>query len=112
MHQRNKLAGAAAVVALALLIGGCSSNDAGSTASTAGSAGGSAGGAGGGGGTLSIANAITTDPIIPMTVDTATTRVMDLVWTGLVRYDDKLAPYNANAELPSPPRTPRPGTSS
>ena len=47
---------------------------------------------------MSIANAITTDPIIPMTVDTATTRVMDLVWTGLVRYDDKLAPYNANAD--------------
>lgn len=32
-----------------------------------------------------------------MTVDTATTRVMDLVWTGLVRYDDNLKPYNANA---------------
>ena len=48
--------------------------------------------------TLRISNAITTDPIIPMTVDTATTRVMDMVWTGLVRYDDKLAPYNANAE--------------
>src|SRR6478752_5085950 len=97
MRHRNKLAGVAGLAAFAVLISACSSNDPASSGSTAGSAGGTSGGSSGGG-TLSIANAITTDPIIPMTVDTATTRVMDLVWTGLVRYDDKLAPYNANAD--------------
>jgi len=99
MRQRSKLAGTAALVAIVLFTGACSNNDTADTGSPpASGAAGSAGSGSGGGGTLSIANAITTDPIIPMTVDTATTRVMDLVWTGLVRYDDKLAPYNANAE--------------
>ncbi|SER04691.1 peptide ABC transporter substrate-binding protein [Microlunatus flavus] len=90
MHTSRLTAGVTALVALALLATGCSSGDE--------PPGGTEGGAGGAGGTLRISNAITTDPIIPMTVDTATTRVMDMVWTGLVRYDDKLAPYNANAE--------------
>lgn len=92
MRTHMKMAGCAGVLALALLISSCT----GGSTDTDNSK--SSGGQSGSGGTLKIANAITSDPIIPMTVDTATTRVMDMVWTGLVRYDDKLAPYNANAE--------------
>ena len=107
MRLRTRLSGTSGLVALAVLVSSCSSSSttatssssAGSAAGSSAAAGGStAAGSGGGGGTLKISNAITTDPIIPMTVDTATTRVMDMVWTGLVRYDDKLKPYNANAE--------------
>ena len=90
MQFRTRVAAAAGAVALACSVSSCSSGS--DTSSGSASGGGS-----GSGGTLRIANAITTDPIIPMTVDTSTTRVMDMVWTGLVRYDDKLAPYNANA---------------
>lgn len=90
MQSRTRAAAVAGAVALACSISSCSSGSDASSSSPSG--GGSASG-----GTLRIANAITTDPIIPMTVDTSTTRVMDMVWTGLVRYDDKLAPYNANA---------------
>ena len=107
MRTHKKSAGLAGLAVLAILVSSCSSGSTASPSSSAAPAGSAAGSApagtsaastGGGGGTLKIANAITTDPIIPMTVDTATTRVMDMVWTGLVRYDDKLAPYNANAE--------------
>lgn len=102
MRTEKQFTGIAGVVAVALLVASCSSgttaSGAGTTPAASSTVGSSASGTGGGGGTLRVANAITTDPIIPMTVDTATTRVMDMVWTGLVRYDDKLAPYNANAE--------------
>ncbi len=110
MRTPRLTAGMAGLVALAMLASGCSSattDPASSAAAGAGteSAGTPAGGtetagsqSGGSGGTLRISNAITTDPIIPMTVDTATTRVMDMVWTGLVRYDNTLTPYNANAD--------------
>ena len=106
MRLRTRLSGTSGLVALAVLVSSCSSSSttatssssAGSAAGSSAAAGGSTAAGSGGGGTLKISNAITTDPIIPMTVDTATTRVMDMVWTGLVRYDDKLKPYNANAE--------------
>ena len=105
MRNRTKLTGTAGLVAFALLAAGCSGGSSSTQTSTSSvsqsgseAAASSSGASGGSGGTLKVANAITTDPIIPMTVDTATTRVMDMVWTGLVRYDDKLAPYNANAE--------------
>ena len=100
MRTSRLTAGLTTLVALALITAGCSSEtsgDAPTSAATGSGTGSGSGAASGGGGTLRISNAITTDPIIPMTVDTATTRVMDMVWTGLVRYDDTLTPYNANA---------------
>ena len=98
MRTSRLTAGLTALVALALITAGCSSETPATHRSRRPAPAARLREASGGGGTLRISNAITTDPIIPMTVDTATTRVMDMVWTGLVRYDDKLAPYNANAE--------------
>ena len=88
MHRRSTwIVATSGIATLALFTAGCAGESSSSTTSDTTD-----------GGTVSVALNLTSDPLVPMTLETFTTRVMDMVYTGLVRFDDELKPYNANAE--------------
>lgn len=88
-NQRRFIVWATVITTLAVLAtaSGCTSTDSRGPQQTGNS-----------GQVLRVANPLIREPLAPVTIDTNLTRILDIVWTGLVRYDDKLEPYNAMAK--------------